>query len=124
MDNYSADPRRDDCFCTAIRAYCPGLPDGTLQPAYVGVSQRSPGRAAPRRTFRLDREGSQRRRIDQSVRDRMDGTLAGRRDRRSRNKSRGRCELPSPLSFGTSELGNLSLICASSGLLDEPATLP
>jgi hypothetical protein len=68
MDNYSADPRRDDCFCTAIRAYCPGLPDGTLQPAYVGVSQRSPGRAAPRRTFRLDREGSQRRRIDQSVR--------------------------------------------------------
>jgi len=35
--NYVVDPARADKFYTAIRRYWPDLPDGALQPGYVGV---------------------------------------------------------------------------------------
>jgi L-2-hydroxyglutarate oxidase LhgO len=34
---YSVDPRRADGFYSAIREYWPGLPDGSLVPAYSGI---------------------------------------------------------------------------------------
>jgi L-2-hydroxyglutarate oxidase LhgO len=35
--DYSVDPRRSELFYPAIRKYWPGLPDGSLMPAYAGI---------------------------------------------------------------------------------------
>lgn len=35
--DYSVSPARAEPFYAAIRAYLPGLPDGSLEPAYSGV---------------------------------------------------------------------------------------
>jgi L-2-hydroxyglutarate oxidase LhgO len=46
--DYTVDPGRAASFATAIRRYWPGLPDGTLQPAYAGIRPKvqAPGEAA------------------------------------------------------------------------------
>jgi L-2-hydroxyglutarate oxidase LhgO len=35
--DYAVDPQRGDCFYEAIRRYWPGLPGGSLAPAYAGI---------------------------------------------------------------------------------------
>ena len=35
--DYHLDPDRADAFYSAIRAYWPGLPDGSLQPSFCGI---------------------------------------------------------------------------------------
>jgi L-2-hydroxyglutarate oxidase LhgO len=46
--NYDVDPERANAFYSAIRAYWPGLPDDSLQPAYAGIRPKlsCPGQAA------------------------------------------------------------------------------
>jgi L-2-hydroxyglutarate oxidase LhgO len=46
---YDVDPRRADSFYAEVRKYWPGLPDGSLQPAYAGIRPKlhGPGEAAP-----------------------------------------------------------------------------
>ncbi|GAB4817680.1 hypothetical protein N2152v2_004726 [Parachlorella kessleri] len=46
--DYTVDPKRSERFYPAIRSYWPGLPDGSLQPAYSGVRPKvvGPGKAA------------------------------------------------------------------------------
>jgi L-2-hydroxyglutarate oxidase LhgO len=51
---YTVDPRRADRFYAAIRAYWPGLPDESLQPAYAGIRPKISAPAAPAADFRID----------------------------------------------------------------------
>ena len=48
-ENYDVDPRRADSFYAEVRQYWPGLPDGSLQPAYAGIRPKihGPGEPAP-----------------------------------------------------------------------------
>ena len=41
--DYSVDPRRADSFYTTIRQYWPGLPDGSLAPAFCGIRPKLTG---------------------------------------------------------------------------------
>lgn len=52
--DWQVDPRRADGFYAEVRRYWPGLPDGSLQPAYSGVRPKihGPHEAAP--DFRID----------------------------------------------------------------------
>ncbi|WP_434457619.1 NAD(P)/FAD-dependent oxidoreductase [Stutzerimonas urumqiensis] len=52
--DYRIDPRRAERFYPAIRRYWPGLPDGALQPAYVGIRPKISGPGEPAADFRLD----------------------------------------------------------------------
>ena len=47
--DYRVDPARADGFYADVRRYWPGLPDGTLHPAYSGVRPKihGPGEVAP-----------------------------------------------------------------------------
>ncbi len=47
-EGYAVDPRRGDSFYAAIRRYWPGLPDGSLEPAYAGIRPKisAPGEPA------------------------------------------------------------------------------
>ena len=49
--DYTVDPRRADRFYSAIRAYWPGLPDASLQPAYAGVRPKISPPGAPAADF-------------------------------------------------------------------------
>jgi L-2-hydroxyglutarate oxidase LhgO len=52
--DYTVDSRRAESFYAAIRAYWPGLPEGSLQPAYAGIRPKiSPPQAAAA-DFRID----------------------------------------------------------------------
>lgn len=53
---YDVDPRRADAFYAEVRQYWPGLPDGSLQPAYAGIRPKlhGPGEAMP--DFLIQRE--------------------------------------------------------------------
>jgi L-2-hydroxyglutarate oxidase LhgO len=42
-ENYTVDPRRADTFYERIRAYWPGLPDGSLVPDYCGIRPKLTG---------------------------------------------------------------------------------
>ncbi|HEY3400648.1 MAG TPA: NAD(P)/FAD-dependent oxidoreductase [Geothrix sp.] len=55
-ENYDVDPRRADGFYAEVRKYWPGLPDGSLQPAYAGIRPKlhGPGETAP--DFLIQRE--------------------------------------------------------------------
>ncbi len=46
--NYDVDPARADAFYSAVRAYYPDLPDGSIQPGYSGIRPKlqAPGEAA------------------------------------------------------------------------------
>ncbi|AIP61567.2 NAD(P)/FAD-dependent oxidoreductase [Burkholderia thailandensis] len=48
---YDVDPRRADSFYASIRAYWPGLPDGSLQPAYAGIRPKVCGPGEPAADF-------------------------------------------------------------------------
>ncbi len=50
-ENYDVDPRRADGFYEEIRAYWPGLPDGSLQPGYAGIRPKIVGPDAPAADF-------------------------------------------------------------------------
>ncbi len=56
QESYDVDPRRADSFYAEVRKYWPGLPDGSLQPAYAGIRPKlhGPGEAAP--DFLIQRE--------------------------------------------------------------------
>ena len=49
QEDYAVDPRRADRFYAEVRTYWPGLPDGSLQPAYAGIRPKlhGPGEPAP-----------------------------------------------------------------------------
>ncbi|MBI3710002.1 MAG: NAD(P)/FAD-dependent oxidoreductase [Proteobacteria bacterium] len=49
--NYDVDPRRADSFYQAIRRYYPGLPDGSLQPAYAGIRPKLQAPSEPAKDF-------------------------------------------------------------------------
>ena len=49
--NYDVDPRRAESFYAAIREYCPGLPDGALQPTYAGIRPKLSGPGEPAADF-------------------------------------------------------------------------
>ena len=48
-EDYDVDPRRADGFYAEVRRYWPGLPEGSLQPAYAGIRPKlhGPGQPAP-----------------------------------------------------------------------------
>jgi len=52
--DYDVDPGRADGFYAAIRAYWPGLPDGSLQPGYAGVRPKLHRAGEPAADFRID----------------------------------------------------------------------
>ncbi|MEO8151475.1 MAG: NAD(P)/FAD-dependent oxidoreductase [Rhizobacter sp.] len=52
--DYTVDPSRAAGFYADVRRYWPGLPDGSLQPAYSGVRPKIHSRAEPAPDFRLD----------------------------------------------------------------------
>jgi L-2-hydroxyglutarate oxidase LhgO len=54
VPNYDVDARRADSFYAAIREYWPALPDGALQPGYVGVRPKITGPGEPAADFRID----------------------------------------------------------------------
>jgi L-2-hydroxyglutarate oxidase LhgO len=49
--DYAVDPERGDAFYAAIRAYWPGLRDGTLQPGYAGIRPKISGPKEPAADF-------------------------------------------------------------------------
>ena len=51
--DYAVDPARSAAFYAAIRRYWPGLPDGSLVPAYSGVRPKLQGPGAPASDFVL-----------------------------------------------------------------------
>ncbi len=51
--DYAVDPARSALFYAAIRRYWPGLPDGSLAPAYSGVRPKLQGPGEPVRDFML-----------------------------------------------------------------------
>ena len=52
--DYTVDPRRGERFYEAIRAYWPGLRDGSLVPAYAGIRPKISGPGEPSADFRID----------------------------------------------------------------------
>jgi L-2-hydroxyglutarate oxidase LhgO len=52
--DYVVDARRASSFYPVIRSYWPGLPDGSLQPAYAGVRPKISGADEPAADFRID----------------------------------------------------------------------
>jgi L-2-hydroxyglutarate oxidase LhgO len=54
--NYDVDPARADGFYAAIRRYWPGLPDGSLQPAYAGIRPKLQGPGDSARDFLIQGE--------------------------------------------------------------------
>jgi L-2-hydroxyglutarate oxidase LhgO len=42
-EDYTLDAHRADSFYAAVRSYWPGLPDGALQPGYVGIRPKITG---------------------------------------------------------------------------------
>ncbi len=53
-EDYTIDPARADRFYGAIRRYWPALPDGALQPDYVGIRPKIAGPGEPAADFRID----------------------------------------------------------------------
>ena len=51
--DYAVDPRRAERFYAAIRAYWPGLRDGSLVPAYSGVRPKLSGPGQPAADFKI-----------------------------------------------------------------------
>lgn len=54
---YDVDARRADSFYAAIREYWPGLPDGSLAPAYSGIRPKIVPAGAPAADFVIDGPG-------------------------------------------------------------------
>jgi L-2-hydroxyglutarate oxidase LhgO len=54
--DYTVDPARADGFYAAIRRYWPGLPGGSLQPAYAGIRPKLQGPGDPVRDFLIQDE--------------------------------------------------------------------
>lgn len=52
--NYEVDQGRGDLFYNEIRRYWPGLPDGSLSPAYAGIRPKIAGPEAGAPDFRID----------------------------------------------------------------------
>ncbi len=55
-EEYDVDPYRADSFCAEVRKYWPGLPDGSLQPAYAGIRPKLHGPGEPAPDFLIQRE--------------------------------------------------------------------
>lgn len=55
-EEYDVDPRRADSFYAEVRKYWPGLPDGSLQPAYAGIRPKLHGPGEPMPDFLIQRE--------------------------------------------------------------------
>ena len=53
-EDYNVDPQRADAFYDRIRGYWPGVPDGSLQPAYAGVRPKLTGPGEPAADFMID----------------------------------------------------------------------
>jgi L-2-hydroxyglutarate oxidase LhgO len=53
-EHYDVDPRRADAFYQRIRAYWPGLPDGSLAPDYSGIRPKLSGPTEPQADFLID----------------------------------------------------------------------
>ena len=56
-DDYTVDPARADAFYAEVRRYWPGLPDGALQPGYVGYRPKLTGPGQPAADFRIEGPG-------------------------------------------------------------------
>ncbi len=70
--DYAVDPKRAESFYAAIRTYWPELPDGSLQPDYSGIRPKIARPGGSNTDFRHpDRKRSRRRRVNQSVWDRV-----------------------------------------------------
>ncbi len=54
--DYSVDPARAEVFYGAVRRYWPGLPDGSLQPAYAGIRPKIQGPGEPMKDFLIQKE--------------------------------------------------------------------
>jgi len=52
--DFNVDPARAAAFYPAIRAYWPGLPDGTLVPDYAGIRPKLTGPGEPAADFMID----------------------------------------------------------------------
>src|SRR5690606_6684922 len=52
--DYSVDPARSDAFYDEIRRYWPGLPEGSLHPAYCGIRTKVAADGKPTGDFRID----------------------------------------------------------------------
>jgi L-2-hydroxyglutarate oxidase LhgO len=52
-ESYSIDARRADAFYQRIRAYWPGLPDGSLVPDYCGIRPKLTGPGEPAADFMI-----------------------------------------------------------------------
>ncbi len=52
--DYRLDATRSDAFYAEVRKYWPALPDGALQPSYVGVRPKISGPGEPAADFRID----------------------------------------------------------------------
>jgi len=55
-EEYDVDPHRADSFYAEVRKYWPGLPDGSLQPAYAGIRPKLHGPGEPMPDFLIQRE--------------------------------------------------------------------
>ena len=53
-DEYTVDPARADAFYAEVRHYWPALPDGALQPGYVGYRPKLTGPGEPAVDFRIE----------------------------------------------------------------------
>lgn len=53
-DEYTVDPARADAFYAEVRHYWPALPDGALQPGYVGYRPKLTGPGEPAADFRIE----------------------------------------------------------------------
>ncbi len=53
-DVYTVDPARADAFYAEVRHYWPALPDGALQPGYVGYRPKLTGPGEPAADFRIE----------------------------------------------------------------------
>lgn len=56
--DYAVDPKRADAFYGVIRQYWPGIPDGTLQPAYAGIRPKLDGANAAAADFVIEDEAA------------------------------------------------------------------
>lgn len=56
--DYAVDPARGAAFEAEVRHYWPGLPAGSLQPAYSGVRPKLSGPGEPAADFRIDGPGA------------------------------------------------------------------
>jgi len=53
-DDFTVDPARADAFYAEVRHYWPALPDGALQPGYVGMRPKLTGPGEPAADFRIE----------------------------------------------------------------------